>query len=44
MSEKILHSITAIFDTPDDIIHAAEKVSEKGYKLDHLRPRLAPTR
>ncbi|GJQ63833.1 MAG: hypothetical protein SCALA702_28860 [Melioribacteraceae bacterium] len=32
MSEKILHSITAIFDTPDDIIHAAEKVSEKGYK------------
>lgn len=32
MSEKILHSITAIFDTPDEIIHAAEKVSEKGYK------------
>lgn len=32
MSDKILHSITAIFDTPDEIIHAAKKTAEKGYK------------
>ena len=31
MSDKILYSYTAIFDTPDDIIHAAEKVSKDGY-------------
>ncbi len=27
-----LHGITALFDTPDQIIHAAEKVSNSGYK------------
>lgn len=27
-----LHGITALFDTPDQIIHAAEKVSGSGYK------------
>jgi len=32
MSEKKLYSYTALFNTPDEIIHAAEKVSEKGYK------------
>lgn len=32
MSEKILYSYTGLFDTPDEIIHAAEKVSEEGYK------------
>jgi mono/diheme cytochrome c family protein len=32
MSNKYLYSITALFDSPDDIIHAAEKVAEKGYK------------
>ena len=31
MSDKILYSYTGIFDTPDDIIHAAEKVSKDGY-------------
>jgi len=32
MSEKILYSYTGLFDTPDEIINAAEKVSEEGYK------------
>ncbi|MDQ7816958.1 MAG: DUF3341 domain-containing protein [Melioribacteraceae bacterium] len=32
MSEKILYSYTGIFDTPDEIIHAAEKASEYGFK------------
>lgn len=32
MSEKKLYSYAALFNTPDEIIHAAEKVSEKGYK------------
>ena len=27
-----LHSVAAIFDTPDKIIHAAEKVRDEGYK------------
>lgn len=31
MKNKTLYSYTAIFDTPDEIIHAAETVSEKGY-------------
>ena len=31
MSEKILYSYTGIFDTPDEIIHAAEKVAGEGY-------------
>jgi hypothetical protein len=31
MTDKKLYSLTAVFDKPDDIIHAAEKVSEKGY-------------
>ncbi len=32
MSEKVLYSITGIFDTPDEIIEAADKVADKGYK------------
>ncbi|NMB80662.1 MAG: DUF3341 domain-containing protein, partial [Ignavibacteria bacterium] len=32
MSDKILYSYTGIFDTPDEIIHAAEKTSEHGFK------------
>ena len=32
MEEKILYSYTGLFDTPDEITHAAEKVSESGYK------------
>ena len=32
MSDKNLYSYTGIFDTPDEIIHAAEKVAEEGYK------------
>lgn len=32
MSEKILYSYTGIFDTPDEIIHAAEKASEYGFE------------
>lgn len=32
MSEKVLFAITAIFNTPDEIIKAAEKTAEKGYK------------
>jgi len=32
MSDKILYSYTGIFDTPDEIIRAAEKTSEHGYK------------
>lgn len=32
MSEKNLYSITGLFDSPDDIINAAETVAEKGYK------------
>ena len=32
MDEKVLYAVTGLFDTPDEIIHAAEKVAEKGYK------------
>lgn len=32
MSEKVLFAITAIFNTPDEIIKAAAKTAEKGYK------------
>ncbi|HLP16440.1 MAG TPA: quinol:electron acceptor oxidoreductase subunit ActD [Bacteroidota bacterium] len=32
MDKKILYSITALFDTPDGIIHAAEEVRRAGYK------------
>jgi len=32
MNEKILYGYSGIFDTPDEIIHAAEKAVEKGYK------------
>jgi mono/diheme cytochrome c family protein len=31
MSEKILYCYAGIFDTPDEIIHAAEKAVEEGY-------------
>ena len=31
MAEKILYSLTALFDSPDEIIHAAEKTSSSGY-------------
>jgi mono/diheme cytochrome c family protein len=31
MNEGPLYSITALFDTPDEIIHAAEEVSKAGY-------------
>ena len=38
MSKK-LYSYTALFNTPDEIIHAAKKVSEKGYtKFDVNTP------
>lgn len=30
--EKILYGISAIFNTPDDILHGAEKVADAGYK------------
>lgn len=29
--DPMLHSLTALFNTPDEIIHAAEKVSSEGY-------------
>jgi mono/diheme cytochrome c family protein len=32
MSDKILYGYTGIFNTPDEIIHAANEVAEKGYK------------
>lgn len=32
MNEKILYSISALFNTADEVIHAAEKIAEKGYK------------
>lgn len=32
MNEKILYGYSGIFDTPDEIIHAAEKAVEKGYR------------
>lgn len=32
MSDKILYGYSGIFDTPDEITHAAEKAVEKGYK------------
>ncbi len=32
MNDKILYGYTGIFDTPDEIINAAEKVSDAGYK------------
>jgi len=31
MNERTLYSITALFDTPDEIIHAAEEVAGAGY-------------
>ncbi len=31
MSDKILYSLTGLFDTPDEIIAAAEKVQSEGY-------------
>jgi mono/diheme cytochrome c family protein len=31
MMQKPLYSITALFDTPDDIIHAADETSKTGY-------------
>ncbi len=31
-TEKKLHSVAALFDTPDQVIHAAEKVRDDGYK------------
>src|SRR5215216_5589803 len=34
-----LYAVAALFDTPDDIIHAAEKVSGSGYRrFDVLTP------
>jgi len=39
MSEKILYSFTAIFDSPDEVSHATEKVVEQGYtKFDVHSP------
>ena len=39
MDRKNLYSYTAIFDTPDEIIHAAETVTQKGYtKFDVNTP------
>ncbi|MBW7874981.1 MAG: DUF3341 domain-containing protein [Candidatus Cloacimonetes bacterium] len=32
MSNRKLHSITALFDTPDSIMHAAEAVRDAGYQ------------
>lgn len=32
MENKILYGYTGIFNSPNEIIHAAEKASEKGYK------------
>lgn len=32
MNEKILYGYTGLFDTPDEIIHAAEKVNNEGIK------------
>ncbi len=32
MENKKLHSVVGLFSTPDSIIHAAEKTTEKGYK------------
>ncbi|MBU2493001.1 MAG: DUF3341 domain-containing protein [Bacteroidetes bacterium] len=32
MSDKILYSYTGLFDTPDEIIHAAGKTADEGYK------------
>lgn len=31
MSNKVLFSLAALFDSPDDIIHAAKKVNDAGY-------------
>ena len=31
MSEKILYSYTGIFDTPDEVTHAAEEAVKQGY-------------
>jgi len=39
MAEKILYSYTGLFDTPDEIIHAAKKVADEGYtKFDVNTP------
>lgn len=32
MPEKIIFSVTGIFDTPDEILHAAEEAEKAGYK------------
>ncbi len=32
MNEKILYAYSALFNTPDKIIHAAKTIAEKGYK------------
>ena len=32
MDEKILYGYTGLFDTPDEIIEAAEKVSAEGFE------------
>lgn len=32
MSEKVLYALTGLFETPDQIIDAAEKTSDSGYK------------
>ena len=39
MSDKVLYALAAIFNSPDDIINAAKKVSEAGYtKFDVNTP------
>ena len=32
MENKMIHSVTAIFDTPDEIIHASKETVKAGYK------------
>ncbi|PIP78274.1 MAG: hypothetical protein COW85_04845, partial [Ignavibacteria bacterium CG22_combo_CG10-13_8_21_14_all_37_15] len=32
MSERKLYGLTALFQTPDEIVHAAKKVQDSGYK------------
>ena len=32
MSDKILYGYTGLFDSPDEIIEAAEKVESEGFK------------
>ena len=40
MSDKNLYSYTGTFNTPDEIIHAAEKAAAKGYKKYDTKTRL----